>query len=107
MTLLPDVKGIFKEVLQELRPSQAKDTDLVRIYIDHDDLRHLTVPITITPRQWGNLDENYIMAKLEHVLSSKQSLSADSGFQIHVASITVPTGSAVPRSRAFRVICHV
>ena len=69
MTLLPDLKGIFKEVLQELKPSQANDTDLVRIYIDHDDL---TVPMTITPRKWSDLDENAIMAKLEHVLSSKK-----------------------------------
>jgi pyruvate/oxaloacetate carboxyltransferase len=97
MNMLPKLKKIFQEVLKEVKPSKTKDTDLVRIYIDYDDL---TVPITISPVQWSKLDENIIVDKLEHVLSSKQTLRADIGFQIPVASI------AVSKSRTFRVICQ-
>ena len=73
-----------------MRPSNAHDTDLVRIYIKHSELK---VPITITPRQWSQMDSTAILDKLEYVLSNKDTLRVDESLEIHVGTISVPIGS--------------
>ena len=88
--ILPELKKTFENILSDIRPADIVDTDLVRLYLTHKDL---DVPITIAPTQWGKFSPETIIDKLEYVLSSKQSLKVDSSFELHMATIYVPTGS--------------
>ena len=88
------MRQMFGDVLENVRPQNASDTDLVRIYVHHPEL---SVPITISPRQWSELNANVIMDKIEYVLSSKSELSIESGFEIHVGSINIPVASGTSK----------
>ena len=85
MTILPDLKNIINDVLNEVRPSNTQDTDLVCIYIKHSELK---VPITITPRQlkWSQMDSTAILDTFDfqYVLSSRDTLKANESLEIHV-----------------------
>ena len=96
--ILPHLDNVFRDVLRDVRPSTARDTDLVRIYLQHPDLR---VPITIPLRPWSDLKVRDVMDKIEHVLTSKESLRVQEGFNIHVGTIEVPDGGG--RSKVVHV----
>ena len=88
--ILPELEKVFESVLEEVKPSNIKKSDLVRIYINHEDLK---VPIVVTPRKWSEMSAQAIMDRIQYVLSSKDSLKVDKSLEIHVGSIIVPSGS--------------
>ena len=98
--MMPQLTKVFQNVLNDIKPTDAKDNDLVRIYINHD---ALTVPIIITPRQWVEMTGDVIMDKIAHVLSSQKSLRVDESLDIHVGSISIPNGGS--RSNVKNVSC--
>ena len=88
--IMPQLKSIFQSMLKEVKPKTLKNTDLVRLYLSHPELH---VPITVPPRQWSEISAEDLLQKLESVLTSKENLKVDEGFELHIGSISVPTAS--------------
>ena len=87
--IVPQLHKIFSEILTEVRPSDIRDTDFGRIYVNHPDL---STPITVPPTQWHDIDADTVLRRIEHVLSSKSALRVTDGFEIHVGSVRIPSG---------------
>ena len=72
------LKNMFSKVLKE---KSSKDNDLVRVYIEHEDLFN---PIIIPPTQVANLSANYIMSEVARVLQSAEHIELNKSLIIHI-----------------------
>lgn len=90
LSILPKMKSVLSKVIDNIKPSHIKDTDLVRFYMTH---RGLDVPVTVSPRAWADFNVQAILDRLEYVLSSNTKLVADESFEVHMATIHIPSGS--------------
>ena len=77
MELNHRLRGLFDEVLERAREGVA-DNDLLRVVIRHEALNHAVV-IPLQAADEMNADK--IMAQVENVLQSEETLAIDESFQ--------------------------
>ena len=81
---------MFASLMEDIRRNY-QDTDLVRVFITHDEI--VNTNIIVGPDYLGNMTVDVIMEKISLVISSNAFIPADSGLEINVAAVRNLRGS--------------
>lgn len=86
--ILGEISTMFDDVLHKAKGNN--ESDMGRVIITHPELNNsIVVPLDT----WSNINSNRIMQAVENVLNSEENLPLDTGMEIIIGNIAVPSGS--------------